>query len=422
MNNFKYIINILSYIMGLGQLTEKVFQESRIGRNLMILGLGGLSLIVSQALARNTKKQETQDKEVIEWVLPQETYKVVFPFKEPETKFEKRIYNQLGDDVKYMMWKRKSTDFKMALALSNVINNPGISAFQNVIDKLIEQRNHTEYVPLEDMEKYNITKSNYQGTIDPTRTLPQPVFYQQTWSGDIILLEKGDLLLPETSISVPPGMVYVKGGIFDMGDVMEDNEIYDEIPLHKEEVGDFYIDIYEVTQAEFTRVMGYIPGIGNSEELPAEGIHWPDADEYCRRVGKRLPTEAEWEYAARERGEKVRFGNGKNIIGMEDANFCYVGQFSRFYPYYIPSRHSDLRFGVVPVGSYPPNALGLYDMTGNVEEWVSDWFYNRFNKKVYVLKGGSYTGNPAEVRATSHMRDTVVGVNSEAGCRCVKDR
>jgi len=118
--------------------------------------------------------------------------------------------------------------------------------------------------------------------------------------------------------------------------------------------------------------------------------------------GFRLPSEAEWEYAAREGGREVRFGNGKNVAKSSEINFRGDdGEYS-----YLES--SGYRKGTAPVGSYPPNSLGLYDMSGNAWEWTGDR-YVKYTIEVqenpytiegdgHALRGGRWGGDAFEAR------------------------
>jgi formylglycine-generating enzyme required for sulfatase activity len=124
-------------------------------------------------------------------------------------------------------------------------------------------------------------------------------------------------------------------------------------------------------------------------------------------VGYRLPTEAEWEFAARERGARVRFGNGMNVARATELNFeACRGE----YPY---SEQGDCRKRTVPVGSFAPNALGLHDMSGNAWEWCSDYYAPYGADTVVdphvsvgrgrVIRGGRWGGDAREARACTRI-------------------
>lgn len=211
------------------------------------------------------------------------------------------------------------------------------------------------------------------------------------------------------------GMALVKGGCFDMGDTYGFGDT-DETPVHHVCLDDFSIDKYEVTQAAFEKAMGSNPSAyKDCPDCPVESVTWFEAKEYCEKAGARLPTEAEWEYAARDGGKNVKYGTGKNEITKREANFS--------------SR------GPRPAGTYPPNSLGLYDMAGNVWEWVADWHDHDYeaykgettkNPKgpshgVYrVTRGGSWGLLPTSSRvSTRNPIDPSYRFNS-VGFRCAR--
>jgi sulfatase modifying factor 1 len=183
--------------------------------------------------------------------------------------------------------------------------------------------------------------------------------------------------------SPPPGMVFVAGGTFQMGS----NSESDEKPIHTVTVSSFYMDKTEVTQAEYRKVMGKNPSnFSGCDDCPVEKVSWDDANAYAQKVGKRLPTEAEWEYAARggNKSKVYTYSGGNNL----DA----VGWYN-----------DNSRSGTHPVAQKQPNELGLYDMSGNVWEWCSDWYdkgyYSRSPQndpqgpnsgKYRVRRGGSW--------------------------------
>ena len=161
------------------------------------------------------------------------------------------------------------------------------------------------------------------------------------------------------------GMVFVEGGTFMMGATSEqESDAFDwEKPAHRVTLSDFYIGKYEVTQAQWGAVMGSNPSKFKGNDLPVERVSWEDCQAFIRKLNERtglrfrLPTEAEWEYAARggnqSRGYKY---SGSDAI---DKVAWYSGKSGK-------STNS--------VGRKRANELGLYDMSGNVFEWCSDWY------------------------------------------------
>ena len=198
----------------------------------------------------------------------------------------------------------------------------------------------------------------------------------------------------------PKGFVLVEGGSFQMGSPDSEPWRSEDEMQHTVTVSDFYISPYELTQKDYQAVTGKNPSSFSGENLPVENILWLDAISYCnarseqegltpayvidgqnvtwnrQADGYRLPTEAEWEYACRA-GTDTPF-NTKNSPSAEEAN--YYGH----YPYEIEGNYfsqDDLdtqpgqyRETTVEVGSFSPNAFGLYDMHGNVSEWVWDYY------------------------------------------------
>lgn len=202
-------------------------------------------------------------------------------------------------------------------------------------------------------------------------------------------------------------MAYVKGGSFEMGDVFGEGES-DERPVRKVTVKSFVMSKYEITQRQWEDVMGVNPSyFEDCPNCPVEQVSWGDVQLFLTKLNARtggsyrLPTEAEWEYAAREGGRKVRYGNGKDILSLDEAN---AGINNKEYTI-------DVRGKTLQVGSFNPNALGLYDMTGNVWEWCQDW-YDTYSingkdnptgvsKATYrVQRGGSWGIEPQDNRAT----------------------
>ncbi len=191
-------------------------------------------------------------------------------------------------------------------------------------------------------------------------------------------------------------LVYVQGGCYDMGDVFGEG-VRTERPVHTVCVDDFYLGKYEVTQKQWQAVMGGNPAVyKDCEDCPVEKVSWDDAHLFVQKLNEktglnfRLPTEAEWEYACRERGRKVRFGHGKDTIGPDEANINGDPGYKVSY-----SRAGVYRDRTIAVGSFQPNILQLYDMTGNLFEWVEDDYgvdaYKDHDRRNPVYKnGGTY--------------------------------
>jgi formylglycine-generating enzyme required for sulfatase activity len=154
-----------------------------------------------------------------------------------------------------------------------------------------------------------------------------------------------------------PEMVPLPAGAFDMG-TLDDSRDDEAQPVHRVTMSRaFAIGVREVTQAEWRAVMGENRSSYQGDRHPVENVSWNDANEYARRLSEktgktyRLPSEAEWEYAARA-GSRAKFPWGEEL----DESKARSG-WSR---------------GTAPVGSYPPNAFGLFDTAGNVAEWTAD--------------------------------------------------
>jgi len=200
------------------------------------------------------------------------------------------------------------------------------------------------------------------------------------------------------------GMVFVKGGCFQMGDMFGDG-YSGERPVHEVCVNDFYIGESEVTQKKWEAVMGDNPSVSNTgDDYPVDAVEWEDAQKFIEKLNKktgkkyRLPTEAEWEYAARSKGKKEKFAGTNSEPELGE------------YAWY-----DDNSEGVThPVKQKKPNALGLYDMSGNVWEWVYDFYDGDYYKaspkdnprgparitSYHILRGGSWYSEARNVRTT----------------------
>lgn len=220
-------------------------------------------------------------------------------------------------------------------------------------------------------------------------------------------------------------MVFIKGGSFLMGSPGSEAERGDDERQHPVTVADFEMAKYPVTQAQWQAVMGSNPSHFKGADLPVENVSWLDAQEFIEKLNQktgqsyRLPTEAEWEYACRA-GTSTPFYTGTTVSTGQanyDGNFVYGnGNKGRYLE------------KTTPVGSYPANPWGLYDMMGNVWEWTASLYVenydgseNKFSSKNdatsrRVLRGGSWGDRPEGLRSavrvwsTPGVRDYGLGV------------
>jgi len=223
-------------------------------------------------------------------------------------------------------------------------------------------------------------------------------------------------------------MVRIPAGAFTMGSDMGES---DEAPSHRVYLDAFYIDKYEVTNAQYKEFIDatgrrapdnwgwglYPPG---RENKPVSCVSWIDADAYCRWAGRRLPTEAEWEKAAR--GEDGRIYPWGEDIDSTRCNYRY-----------------DLLLSLddsAPVGSYPAgvSVYGAHDMIGNIWEWVADWYDPRYYRespsrnpvgprkgRFRGFRGGGWTCTPYYLRTSFRTRATPEHNCQYMGFRCARD-
>ena len=256
--------------------------------------------------------------------------------------------------------------------------------------------------------------------------------------------------ITNTSIFIPltPQMVLVEGGTFQMGDTFGDGES-DEKPVHEIRLTyDFYIGKYTVTQKEYESLMKTNPSHWKGDNLPVEQVTWFDAIKYCNALSKkealplaydeitgnlldsnsnvtidvkkvmgyRLPTEAEWEYSARGANKS----QGYRYSGSDDI-------------YKVAWYIANSGYETHAVGSKQANELGLYDMSGNVWEWCTDWYGNYtvsrgINIYIYkdsdfrVVRGGSWYISANYVRISNRSSNMPYKSNYNLGFRLVRTK
>jgi formylglycine-generating enzyme required for sulfatase activity len=236
--------------------------------------------------------------------------------------------------------------------------------------------------------------------------------------------------------SVPANMLWIDGGSFRMGNSKGEE---DEQPVHVTHVSGFYMGKAEVTQKEYETIIGNNPSSMKGDNLPVTNVSWFDVVEYCNKLsgksgltpaysgsndniscnftanGYRLPTEAEWEYAARG-GNRDMFsfayagGNTVDVLGWHTGN-------------------SEQRSH--EIATKQPNSLGLYDMSGNVWEWCWDWYSAYTLREATnpqgaargenrVTRGGSWSSDASQLRSAYRNPATPASNYQDVGFRVIR--
>ncbi|MBN2369625.1 MAG: formylglycine-generating enzyme family protein [Vicinamibacteria bacterium] len=264
--------------------------------------------------------------------------------------------------------------------------------------------------------------------------------------------------------------VYVPPGVFEMGCVAGDGECQeDEKPSRRVKMTkDYWIGRTEVTMEAFRRFVAETEyrtmaesdgwsrffdgrslekkegvdwktsGHAQDPEHPVVHVSWYDAWTYCAWAGGRLPTEAEWEYAARGGRDSTKYVWGDTteplVGGVKQANVADESLGSRYPNMRIISGYDDGHAHASPAETFPPNGFGLHDMAGNVSEWCSD----SYDAKYYalsinrdpggppfglerVIRGGSFVDHASNLRVSYRVRDMPVYHDGLLGFRCVRD-
>jgi formylglycine-generating enzyme required for sulfatase activity len=239
----------------------------------------------------------------------------------------------------------------------------------------------------------------------------------------IIAILLSFLMTSTPSQAKQPGkeMVKIPKGCFQMGTAEVhpyfDHEQNDrERPVHKVCLDSFYIDKKEASQKEFKKILDRNPSKLFNDDWPADHVRFLDAETYCSLQGKRLPTEAEWEYTARA-GSKKENPFGKNI-----NDYVWHATNSVRTPH--------------PTGSKKPNAWGAHDMLGSVWEWVSDWYSPSYyqnspqknpkgpkdRRSHHIIRGGSWADDESLVRVGSRHPGMADATESFlVGVRCARN-
>ena len=222
-------------------------------------------------------------------------------------------------------------------------------------------------------------------------------------------------------------MILIPAGEFQMGSTLQN----DSKPTHTVYLDAFYMDVYEVTNNQYAKFMNgtnheapkyWDNPILTMNNRPVVGVSFWDAQAYCKWAGKRLPTEAEWEKAARG--------------GLSMRSYPWDGEISHKYANYSGKGAGDVWDDITaPVGSFPPNGYGLYDMAGNVAELCSDWYDSQYYSispkqnpigpswgTARVLRGGGWRDSENSLRVSYRsFLDPYYANFNHIGFRCVQN-
>ncbi|MCU0569009.1 MAG: SUMF1/EgtB/PvdO family nonheme iron enzyme [Oculatellaceae cyanobacterium Prado106] len=238
-------------------------------------------------------------------------------------------------------------------------------------------------------------------------------------------------------------MVNIPGGSFLMGSPRDEEGRYDsESPQHRVAIAPFFMGKYPITQSQYQAVMGSNPSHfqENGAHRPVEEVSWEMAIAFCQKLSQktrrdyRLPSEAEWEYACRA-GTTTPFHFGETITtdlaNFQGTDWEYSGTI--YSGSYGKAPKGQYREETIPVGQFPPNTFGLFDMHGNVWEWCVDYWHPNYqgaptdgrawitggDSGSRLLRGGSWCSNPLSCRSANRGRNTPDDRDRNFGFRVV---
>jgi len=333
-------------------------------------------------------------------------------YAEAKQKYAAALQEKPGDPE--IIEKIKACDSTLAKERSEAQNLERYVALKNEGDALFKR------------EEFGQAKSKYEQAL-PYKTGDRYLVTQ---------IQECDRWIARIAEKEQQGMKYIPSGSFMMGSAQGNN---DEKPLHQVSVDGFFMDKYEVTVAKYQQFLNatshrlpanwteQLPG----PQRPVAYVSWNDATAYAQWAGKRLPTEAEWEYAARS-GYTGLEGKEWHVYPWGDAADSGKANFdaakSRSSGWEHANRH------LKNVGSYSPNAFGLHDMAGNVWEWCADWYDENYyqngparnprgpaNGSMKVLRGGSWYVDAFNLRSSARSRFKPEALSNYYGFRCAQD-
>ncbi len=320
------------------------------------------------------------------------SYIQIEDFPELSTPINFYVYSRLNSN--YLAWK--TVPEAMSYNIYRSSDNSNFTLLKSGVAQISQKFNQSfiDDAPLVGDNYYKVSAAIEDLTVESELTASQYAYYAPTESF--------------TVNGVTFEMILVEGGTYKMG---SDNDNSNEMPAHDETVATFYIGKSEVTQELWQAVMDSNPSSYKSEtNLPVNNVSWNNCQTFISKLnsltGKqfRLPTEPEWEYAARggNKSQGYRW-SGSNI----PTEVCWYNALSGNQ--------------IHPVGSFNSNELGIFDMSGNVSEWTSDWYGNNYyvprGQQYRVLRGGAYNSNPTDCRVSARGYNSPTYPNIAQGLR-----
>ncbi|MCI0691139.1 SUMF1/EgtB/PvdO family nonheme iron enzyme [candidate division KSB1 bacterium] len=358
----------------------------------------------------------------------------------PKETEEEKLYAKFKNegDALFGQGKYIEAKLKYANALAQKPDDSYIDERINLCNqKMAEQKAEAERAKL--YAKYKDEGDDFfeQGEYEQAKSLYEQARSQKP---DDQYVTKRIQACDKLIVKLPTDMVLIPAGSFMMGsDDMGSDDYDSEKPVHQVYIDDFYMDKYEVTVAQYQKFLNANPKQSKpdhwDEQLqnsnrPVVYVSWNDAVTYCEWLSKqrgkrvRLPTEAEWEYAARGGLSGKKYPWGDEISqSLANYNNPWNAEWSQGAGKYLRE-----------VGSYAKNGYGLYDMAGNVWEWCEDWYDENYYKnspsrnpkgptsgKSRVLRGGSWYNYPQYVRCAFRGDFGPTDRDVNVGFRCAQD-
>ena len=356
----------------------------------------------AQSEARKYASEMAHTKALLAGVLsPEERSKLEKQFQEAKAKADQA--QKIADVAE--MQRRKAVEMAARGADLNEVN------------KALQERVNQSEARVKALEKKLVDAQSLINTYQDSSDTAARVIGRQKLQLEEATKEREALTKPQlvAATTLKPGTVrrssldgldyvWIPPGEFQMGCSAGDNECADdEKPLHPVKISNgFWMGQTEVTESAYVKLMGGNPSGFKGPQLPMERVYFDKAAQYCKAAGGRLPTEAEWEYAARAGSTAPRYGELDAIA------------------WYARNSKSTTH----PVKQKMPNAWGLYDMLGNVPEWVADWYLDTYygtlpslatdpkgprSESYHVSRGGSWGSSPRDARVSKRAAGGALG-------------